>query len=77
MSAFGRSRPERLWAKTDRITCPSNSSGMPAMPAILCPYGHGVLGGLAAWRETKRAAMTENAIAKEIVDAAFQIHTTV
>ena len=31
---------------------------------------------LADWRDTERAAMTENAIAKEIVDAAFRIHTT-
>jgi GxxExxY protein len=34
---------------------------------------------LATWRlgeKLKKAAMTENAIAKEIVDAAFRIHTT-
>ena len=34
---------------------------------------------LASWRlgeRLKKAAMTENAIAKEIVDAAFRIHTT-
>jgi hypothetical protein len=31
---------------------------------------------LASWRETKEASMTENAIATEIVDAAFRIHTT-
>jgi GxxExxY protein len=31
---------------------------------------------LPAWRETKEASMTENAIATEIVDAAFRIHTT-
>ena len=33
----------------------------------------------ASWRlgeKRKKAAMTENAIAKEIVDAAFRIHTT-
>ena len=34
---------------------------------------------LATWRlgeKLKKAAMTENAIAKEIVDAAFRVHTT-
>ena len=34
---------------------------------------------LASWRlgeRPKKAALTENAIAKEIVDAAFRIHTT-
>ncbi len=30
----------------------------------------------AAWRDIERVAMTENAIAKEIVDAAFRIHPT-
>jgi GxxExxY protein len=49
---------------------------MLAMPAILCPDQRCLLGGLAAWRETKESRMTENAIAKEIVDAAFHIHTT-
>jgi hypothetical protein len=38
--------------------------------------GPGVLCVLAAWRELKNLVMTENAIAKEIVDAAFRIHTT-
>ena len=37
------------------------------------------LGFFASWRlgeKLKKAAMTENAIAKEIVDAAFRMHTT-
>jgi hypothetical protein len=49
---------------------------MLAMPAILCPDR---VAFLASWRlgeRLKKAAMTENAIAKEIVDAAFHIHTT-
>jgi GxxExxY protein len=51
---------------------------MLAMPAILCPERRCVLGVLASWRlgeRLKKAAITENAIAKEIVDAAFHIHT--
>jgi GxxExxY protein len=47
-----------------------------AMPPILSGKAVGVLCVLAAWREIMKAAMTENAIAKEIVDAAFRIHTT-
>ena len=39
-----------------------------AVFAFLCVF--------ATWRETKKADMDENAIAKEIVDAAFRIHTT-
>jgi GxxExxY protein len=38
-----------------------------------------VVAFLAAWRlgeKLKKAGMTENAIAKEIVDAAFRVHTT-
>jgi hypothetical protein len=57
-----------LWPDT-RIICPGdrwNQSGS-AKQGFLCVF--------APWRETKEAAMTENAIAKEIVDAAFRIHT--
>jgi hypothetical protein len=39
----------------------------PESPCVLCV--------LASWRETKMAAVNENAIAKEIVDAAYRIHT--
>src|SRR5208337_1267547 len=46
-----------------------------------CPrfYARTGVAFLASWRlgeRLKKAAMTENAIAKEIVDAAFRIHTT-
>ena len=49
----------------------SNSAASPAEPEA-CAF-------FASWRlgeKLKNAAMTENAIAKEIVDAAFRIHTT-
>ena len=47
---------------------------MLAMFTILYPDRGCDLGVLAAWRENEN--MTENAIAKEIVDASFRIHTT-
>src|SRR5271157_5005550 len=47
---------------------------MLAMPSILCPNRRCVLGGLA--RDYRKPPDNENAIAKEIVDAAFHIHTT-
>ena len=43
---------------------------MLAMPSILCPHPHCALGVLAACERVKKAAMTENANAKEIVGAA-------
>lgn len=48
---------------------------MLAMATILRP-GIGVLCVLAAWRENMIFMLTENAIAKEIVDAAYRVHTT-
>jgi hypothetical protein len=46
----------------------SAADGIKARPGILCVF--------APWRETEESVMTENAIAKEIVDAAFRIYTT-
>jgi len=67
---------EGIGLPTSKGTCPSNSSGMLAMPRFYARTG---LAFLASWRlgeRLKKAAMTENAIAKEIVDTAFRIHTT-
>ena len=45
------------------------------MATILCPR-IGVLCVLAAWRENMIFMLTENAIAKEIVDAAYRVRAT-
>ena len=66
--SFHRSPPQKVWLATKIISRRSvESTGSEAVMRSLR------LGGLA---EKRKAAMTENAIAKEIVDAAFRIHTT-
>src|SRR5580658_1626029 len=69
-------RYNRSRHSTSNVTCPFSSSGILAIPSILCPDR---VAFLASWRlgeRLKKAAMTENTIAREIVDAAFRIHTT-
>jgi GxxExxY protein len=63
---FPRSPPSDVWLDT-KIICQA-TDGIKAGSCVLCVS--------APWRETEREiAMTENELAKEIVDAAFHIHT--
>src|SRR5580698_3181851 len=70
LESFHRSPPQKVWLDT-KIICPVNRWNQLCLKwSMRC---------FASWRLGERqreAPMTENAIATEIVDAAFRVHTT-